>query len=348
MHLDYRREILRYGLPARLSGELVQLFEGKNGLPAKRRRTAAGVSYKTAYRRFVNLCAAFRDLHALGYRLQSVGSLREAHVRSLVRHWEGRGEAPGTIANKLSYLRALCAWAGKRGMIKEAAAYAAAPGAMRRALDAREDKSWEGAGVDPLEVIGAVARMDRAVALQLELQWAFGLRVEESFLLRPGQALAEALGRYAIRVEHGTKGGRPRDVGLDEVVQLEVLSRAARHAASPSSTLIPRRYTLAQWRNRYYYVVRRFGIARRGGLGVTSHGLRHQYLQRKFEEITGHPAPVKGGSGHDPALYELAMRIVVERAGHSDKYKAGAYLGRLKRERGLSLPGRDGVSPQKP
>lgn len=334
MRLDYRSEIVRYGLPGRLSGELVELFERWNGLPSVKRRTVTGVSYKTAYRRFVNLCACFRDLHEIGYRLQSVYNLREEHVRALVRSWEARGDAVGTIDNKLSYLRTLAVWAGKRGMVKESRAYASDPAAFRRTSYAEEDKSWEAKGVDPLEVIERVSRLDRVVAMQLELQWALGLRVEESFLLRPVQALRQALERERVRVEHGTKGGRPREVSLDEVVQVEVLSRAADLAVSASGTMIPRKYTLDAWRNRYYYVVRRSGISREEGLKVTSHGLRHQYLQRRFEKITGLPAPVKGGGGYDPGLLELAMREVVERAGHSDKYKAGAYLGRLAHARG--------------
>ncbi len=53
-------------------------------------------------------------------------------MHALVRHWEEASEAAGTIDNKLSYLRALCAWAGKRGMIKESRAYASDPKAFGR------------------------------------------------------------------------------------------------------------------------------------------------------------------------------------------------------------------------
>ncbi len=70
--------------------------------------------------------------------------------------------------------------------------------------------------------------------------------------------------------------------------------------------------------------------SRARGLGVTSHRLRHQYLQRHFEVLVGAPLPIKGGAGYDPARLELALRDIVERAGHSDKYKAGAYLGALR------------------
>ncbi|WP_333839423.1 hypothetical protein [Pelomicrobium sp.] len=70
--------------------------------------------------------------------------------------------------------------------------------------------------------------------------------MEEAFLLRPTQALGQALARKQVRVGHGTKDGRPQKVSLDEVVQLEMLARAARLAASAAGTMIPRSYTLAR------------------------------------------------------------------------------------------------------
>jgi hypothetical protein len=73
------------------------------------------------------------------------------------------------------------------------------------------------------------------------------------------------------------------------------------------------------------------------GLGVTSHGLRHQNLQRMFAKLTGRPAPVKGWSGYDLGLLDLAMREMVQPAGHSDPYKAGTCLGRLPKEPGRSV-----------
>lgn len=168
------------------------------------------------------------------------------------------------------------------------------------------------------------------MALQLELQLAFGMRAEESFLFRPMMSLIEALERHSVRIEHGTKGGLPRDVAVDETVQLDVLSRAGWRAKGKNSTMIPSDYSLASWRNHYYHVVRTCGIRKdtaNGGLGVTSHGLRHEYLNQLFEKIVGKPSPVRGGTDYDPHLYELAMRMVVERAGHFNRYKAGAYLG---------------------
>ena len=61
------------------------------------------------------------------------------------------------------------------------------------------------------------------------------------------------------------------------------------------------------------------------GLGVTSHGLRHEYINRLFARITGKPSPIKGGQDYDPQSYKLA--ICMARAGHGDIYKLGAYAG---------------------
>lgn len=57
------------------------------------------------------------------------------------------------------------------------------------------------------------------------------------------------------------------------------------------------------------------------------YGLRRQYLNDLYQRYTGHPSPVEGGTIDDRALHEAAMKIVVEAAGHSRKYKSQAYLG---------------------
>lgn len=348
--LDYNLEIRRYGFGRELEEELANLLKKYNERPAKKRWTDTRVSYRTVYRRFVNICSVLKDLAEIGYPIKRISKFREKHVRALVQHWETRGEAIGTIENKLSYLRAVCAWIGKPNMISNGRAYSGNPEGYRRSGVAREDKTWSGNGVDVLKTLEAVKMRDPVVALQMELQMAFGMRVEEAMLFRPGKGLKEAVDRLHIRLDVGTKGGRPRDVQLDELVQLDVLIRSASAAARPNATLIPRKYTLQSWRDHYYYIARSCGIRRDtgdGGLGVTCHGLRHEYLNRLFERITGKPAPVKGGAGHDPDLYELAMRMVVERAGHSDIYKSGAYLGsigaaaRLKREREAGVAARE-------
>jgi integrase len=73
-------------------------------------------------------------------------------------------------------------------------------------------------------------------------------------------------------------------------------------------------------------VLKKHGVTQ-AGIGVTSHGLRHQFLQQMYERLTGVPAPVKQTAERvDRDLHREAMRRVVEAAGHSRATKANAYL----------------------
>ena len=97
-----------------------------------------------------------------------------------------------------------------------------------------------------------------------------------------------------------------------------------------SGSTTPSNYTIARWRGHYNFVLSKFGICKKG-LGVTSHGLRHQWLQEYYETLSGVPAPVKG-SAERVSLEEHrgALQSAVEAAGHSKPSKTGAYLSTYK------------------
>lgn len=341
MHwINYLAEIERYGFPDQLARELVKLFETRNGQPARKRHTDTLVAHNTRYRRFVNLCASLRDLAEIGYPIQSIYNLKERHIEALVRCWQSKRQGVGTVENKLSYLRTLCRWIGKPNMVRGGATYSEHPEAFRRPAAATRDKSWEGNGIDPLEVIERVRSYDEVVGMQLELMFLYGMRRKEACLLRPRVALRQALTTGKILVEHGTKGGRPREVYVDTIVQIEVLGRASELVQSPAGTMIPPSRTLDSWLNRFEHVCGRRARLTKKERNTTAHGARHSYCQRKFSEITGKPAPIQGGGDYDPELLEQALRTVVEAAGHSRVAKSQAYLGAVltRRKRG----GRDG------
>lgn len=332
MEIDYGQDIEAYcpRLPEALKADLVRAFRAHNFEPSAKRKTVTNVSFRTAYRRWVNVCAIFRDLHEAGYRVQRLVNVQERHIKVLVARWETDGDSIGTIDNRLSYLRTLSKWIGKPGMVRSSRSYASDPDQFNRETTATRDKTWEGNQVDPWQLIDRLVYEDeKVIAAQLELQLAFGMRVEESFLFRPYIGYLEAMAKAQIGVVHGTKGGRPRTVSLEEVAQLDVLYRASAQARADDATMIPETYTLDQWRNHYYYVLRKHGVTRET-LHVTSHGLRHQYLNQLFSRITGKPSPIKGGGDYDPETLSAALQIVVERAGHSDKSKSRAYLGGVK------------------
>ena len=79
-------------------------------------------------------------------------------------------------------------------------------------------------------------------------------------------------------------------------------------------------------------ILRRFGITR-GELGVTAHGLRHQYANDRYAMLTGAPAPVRGGPAIDPAADDAARLAVAQELGHARKEIASAYLGPIPRKK---------------
>jgi integrase len=312
-----------YRLPADFKGALELLLkENVASIHSRTRTSTKALSIKTQEFRARAICAAFVELRTNGYALQTPYSLKEKHVTFLVDLWVKEGQSGGSIENKLTYLRALIVWMGKPNLVGTLGDYVdrAALGLVRSYV-ATEDKSWAGNGIDAVAKIEEIAQTDANVAVQLKLQAAFGLRVEESFLLRPAEAVRDE--RF-INVKHGTKGGRPRIVPLE--LKTAVLEEAARLSNPYTGSTIPHGRTKAQWRDYYYAVVEKHGITKKG-LGVTSHGLRHQYLQQMYERLSGVAAPIKCTDGRvDRETHQAAIQQVVEAAGHSRATKANAYL----------------------
>lgn len=159
-------------------------------------------------------------------------------------------------------------------------------------------------------------------------------------MLRPAEA---ARNSRLLAVTRGTKGGRPREVPIE--TKIGILEEAATLSNGLTGSTVPADRTLRQWRDWYYYVLEKHGITRRG-MGITSHGLRHEYLQTLYKDTTGVPAAIKGADARpDPKLHEEAMRRVVEAAGHSRVTKANAYLSTFAKQDRLQkkLPSVDEV-----
>lgn len=325
------------GLPQRLTKELAELFNRHLSKPHSTTRvTSNAISIKTQSYRVRHLIAGFRELRKGGFALQSPWNLSEKHIAYLVKLWvEENDQAPGTVENKLTYWRTLAAWMKKHQLVGTVDDYIKRPDGYRRYYVAQEDKSWEAANVDVNQVISRLCVQDRWVAIQVELQATFGLRAQESMLLRPLQCLRVS---GHLHVIDGTKGGRPRLVPIDAEWQYEVLIRAARLANPRTGSMIPEPWSLKRWYRHFYHVLQKEGITR-GGLGVTVHGLRHAYLQKMYEDITGVPAPIKLPDHRpDPELHQRAMQQLVEAAGHSLAAKATAYISTFATAERLSRP----------
>lgn len=321
--LNVRAVVSAYRFTPEFRDALLGLFDRHVAeIHSTSRISNKALSIKTQDRRATALCKAFTELRENGYALQTPWSLKHKHIKFLVTHWVACKQSGGTIENKLTYLRALANWMAKPNLVGTLADYVdRREHGLVRSYIATEDKSWEAHGIDAAAKIEEIARTCPYTAVQLKLQAAFGLRVEESFMLRPAEA---ARNPQTLAVTRGTKGGRPREVPIE--AKLDILEEAARLSNGFTGSTVPADRTLKQWRDWYYYVLDKHGVTRKG-LGVTSHGLRHGFLQSLYARVAGVPAPVKRvGEKPDREDHLEAMRRVVEAAGHSRVTKANAYL----------------------
>ena len=119
--------------------------------------------------------------------------------------------------------------------------------------------------------------------------------------------------------------------------QRDVLDRAKAIARDhPQRKLSIPGYSADQMRHYITSVCRRYGLTKKG-MGVTMHGLRHQYAELRFGEQAGLPTPAMAmspGQFVPPADYvrareriDAARRNVSENLGHWRKDITNAYLG---------------------
>jgi integrase len=293
-------------------------------LKAHNKAAATGgkaVSFATQEARREILEQSFKELWTLGFKLPDVHGFKERHMTALGNAWEQKGLSASTIQNRISIFRIFSEWIGKTGMIRSSEHYVKNPNSVERHLITNVDKTWSGQQKTLAEKLAFINKQDKYVAIQLELQRAFGLRMKEAALLKPQMADKQ---NY-LAVNWGTKGGRDRVVPIKNDYQRDVLMRAKLLLENPTGCMTPKNFNFKQWKNRYYYICRQAGISRKDG--ITSHGLRHERLNEIYQEITDNLSPIKGGRNTDSVAHAIARQEIAEVAGHSREIIAGAYIG---------------------
>lgn len=315
-----------------------------------------GVSARTMEARREFFFRFFRELRKdeqTQYRIDP-RSLRTRHIEFAVKRWLERGLTIATIHTYLSHLRVLSEWIRKPGLVRPPTHYEGLFEAGKRSIVATRDRSWTGNGVDANAVIAKVFEMDERVGLQLQICRAFGLRVKEAIMLRPradvinaGQALAidpslatPVVDRYLV-VHRGTKGGRERLVPIDSPSKEAAIAAAVAATSNESSHMGRNDRSLLQSYRRYYYVLDACGVTAKD-LGVTSHGLRHEYAADVYADVSGQPAPIRGGDVPDKPSDDRARLTVARQLGHGRKQIASAYLGSRTATKSLK-PTADGI-----
>lgn len=163
----------------------------------------------------------------------------------------------------------------------------------------------------------------RAAAVVL-LARGFGLRLREALLANIPRLIREARATGFINIQEGTKGGRraPRWIPVTSLGQA-ALERAQSVAAGRTNLLGAGDSLIGAVR----------GDVRRARKILSAHGirkfhdLRAAYGCERYEQITGHAAPVLGGPRPPRDVDQAARRQVATELGHGRTQIAGAYIG---------------------
>lgn len=223
-----------------------------------------------------------RDLRILKILPESVAYVKEKHVMALVSLWEARAYSPGALLKKITALRMLLEWTGKRDAIRDPVTFVKNPERLRRRYVPPVERNWSHLGVDPAAAILAVSKLDKHVGMQLNAIHVFQLNRVEALRLKPWRA---DKGHY-LAVSDGTRGRPDRMVGPLTPEQRDLLDELKRFAGDyPERSLSRPGRTLEQATARFKYVLRKAGITRKG-LGVTAWGLgREKLLQETKGQI---------------------------------------------------------------
>lgn len=322
------------------------------------------VGHKTQNERAASLFRSFKRLREMGFKIEDPAHLGGRHIEALMRDWtadptlkvelashgvryEPRDEplSPAYIQQQLSFLRVFSEWIGKPGLVLPADAYVARH-LVTRQTTAQRDRSWTGNAVDPTEVLEQVASRCPRTALILEVMLAFGLRRKEAVMFVPtlaevpAHALPASLdpGPYLafLRIKRGTKGGRLRYTAIRHPSQERALARALEVAPNGGHIGYPG-LSLKQALRRFSNTLYRAGVNMKT-LGVTGHGLRHQFATDLYVELAEVAPPVRGGGPVAAETMRAAYLTVAEQLGHGRPQIAGAYLGRRDNRATARLP----------
>ncbi|MGN8064913.1 phage integrase N-terminal domain-containing protein [Ralstonia sp. 22111] len=272
-------------------------------------------SYSTQAARKDVLILASKQLLAGGFRNLGAQGLKPKHVVHLVERWKTEGLAAATLKNRIAHLRW---WAEKVNKASVIPRTNAALGIDRRQYVTNKSKAFD---VAP-EVL--VKIKDERLRVSIELQRAFGLRREECLKFQPIYAMA--VGADAIRLKSSwTKGGRAREIPIRTPYQREVLARAA--ALAGSGSMIPEQLSYVERVRQYENATARAGLSK-------LHGLRHEYAQQRYQELTGWKCPAAGGPSsrqltNEQKAVDLSARLrISQELGHNREAITGIYLGR--------------------
>lgn len=284
------------------------------------------VAFETQGVRESILFQGFTQLKEIGYHLHDPANFKPKHMRALAQYWVNQDLSTSTIQNRISIFRVFCSWIGKANMIGDSSEYVDDPLSVKRTYAAKKDKSWSAKEIDFYGILDTVLAEEPRVAVYILLGLNFGLRLRESYMLKPHRADKAMY----VALAEGTKGDRARTVPIETDDQKAVIEMAKHFANGVNGHIGMPGKTLLQTKGRVKYVLAKCGITLKD-LDATFHGLRHQFANDFFKRRAGVDSPVRGGPNLTGDVDELARLQTSEALGHSRKSITSAYLGGLLR-----------------
>ncbi|MCP3870296.1 MAG: integrase [Gammaproteobacteria bacterium] len=270
-------------------------------------------SYSTQAKRGHHLMLIANQLHTLGFQGMNARSLKPKHDDALVKQWLEQELSTGTIKNRMAVLRWWAQKVNKQNVVARSNDHYGIP---NRQFVTNTSKART-LNTSDLEKIS-----DPYICISLQLQQAFGLRREEAIKFQPGFA---DQGDHIRLKASWTKGGKSRTIPVRTDAQRKLLERTRKQIGSGS--LIPADRSYVQQLRVYERLTANVGFSR-------MHGLRHDYAQRRYEELTGWPSPAAGGPTASVLTFEQKLidqktRLAIsQELGHSRGQILSIYLGK--------------------
>lgn len=265
-------------------------------------------SHATQAVRKRGLIAVAKDLYALGYKVPKAQSIKPKHVHKLIQHWQAAGLSAGTIKNRVGWIRWWTHKVNKASILPRTNAELG----IEQRKPATKSRAF---------TLNNKQLTNSRMQLALELMQSFGLRFEEALKLRP--VLADQQNQLHLKPSW-TKGGKARTIPIKHPWQRKLLSKAKELVGNQS--LVPSDTSYIKFRKAMEYELKKAKIN-------NVHGLRHQYAQSRYFELTGWACPLAGGHKHyelsstEQRLDYSARLIISNELGHHRLSITKVYLG---------------------
>lgn len=268
-------------------------------------------SMATQKNRRETLTLAAKQLKQSGFNQMNVNALKGKHVTKLTQKWRADGLAAGTIKNRMAHLRW---WASKVNAAHKI------PSNDQLEIDRRVYVTHENKAVELTpEHLEKVA--DPNIRYSLQLQAQFGLRREEAIKFNPHYA--DKGDRITLK-DSWCKGKRSRDIPIVTQEQRSLIDKLKQETGN-ASLIAPHlqyKHQLSTYKN----------AVPKTGLGK-GHGLRHNYAQARYKQLSGNDCPARGGKrqkemNETEREHDRQVRLILsEELGHSREQITSVYLG---------------------